>query len=140
MNELGWKHLKQRRQENRLILLHKGLHGYANIPISDINQNKRKQRKGHNQQFQIPHARTDTIKDSFIPKTLKDWNQLDPNILQKSTSAKDPTSRLMSEMGMFVYPLSPLCSRMSLFSCLRCFSCFQPNSFIIDVIDPSSSK
>jgi hypothetical protein len=34
--------------------------------------------------------------------------------------------------------LSPLCSRMSLFSCLRCFSCFQPTSFIIDVIDPSS--
>ena len=49
MNELGWKHLKQRRQENRLILLHKGLNGY--IPISDINQNKRKQRKEHNQQF-----------------------------------------------------------------------------------------
>jgi hypothetical protein len=37
-------------------------------------------------------ARTDIFKDSFIPKTLKDWNQLDPNILQKSTSAKDPTS------------------------------------------------
>jgi hypothetical protein len=47
---------------------------------------------------------------------------------------------LMSEMGMFAYPLSPLCSRMSLFSCLRCFSCFQPNSFIIDVIDPSSNE
>jgi hypothetical protein len=92
MNELGWKQLKQLRQENRLILLHKGLNGYTNIPISDINQNKRKQRKGHNHQFQIPHARTDTFKDSFIPKTLKDWNQLDPNILQKSTSAKDPTS------------------------------------------------
>jgi hypothetical protein len=30
----------------------------------------------------IPHARTDIFKD---------WNQLDPNILQKSTSAKDPT-------------------------------------------------
>jgi hypothetical protein len=56
MNEVGWKQLKQRRQENRLILLHKGLNGYANIPISDINQNKRKQRKGHNQQFQIPHV------------------------------------------------------------------------------------
>jgi homoserine trans-succinylase len=58
----------------------------------DINQNKRKQCKGHNQQFQIPHARTGTFKDSFIQKTLKDWNQLDPNILQKSTSAKDPSS------------------------------------------------
>ena len=61
-------------------------------PSQTSTQNKRKQRKGHNQQFQIPHARTDTFKDSFIPKTLKDWNQLDPNILQKFTSAKDPTS------------------------------------------------
>ena len=56
MNESGWKQLKQRRQENRRIILHKGLNGYAHIPISDINQNKRKQRKGHNQQFQIPHV------------------------------------------------------------------------------------
>jgi hypothetical protein len=31
MNELGWNQLKQRRQENRLILLHKGLNGYATI-------------------------------------------------------------------------------------------------------------
>ena len=93
MNKLGWTQLKQRRQENRLILLHKRFNGYANIPISEINQSKRKQRKWHNQQFQIPHARTDTFKDSFIPIALKDWNQLDPkNILQKSTSAKDPTS------------------------------------------------
>ena len=45
MNKLGWKQLKQRRQENRLILLHKGFNGYANIPISEINQSKRKQRK-----------------------------------------------------------------------------------------------
>ena len=80
------------RQENRFILLHKGLNGYANIPISDINQSKRKQRKGHNHQFQIPHTRTDIFQESFIPTTLKDWNQLDPNILQKSTSTKDPTS------------------------------------------------
>ena len=91
MNELGWKQLKQRRQENRLILLHKGLNGYANIPISDINQNKRKQRKGHTHQFQIPHAPTDIFKD---------WNQLDPNILQKSTSAKDPTSTF-AELTMY---------------------------------------
>jgi hypothetical protein len=52
-----------------LISSAKVVNGYANIPISDINQNKRKQRKGHNQQFQISHARTDTFKDSFIPKT-----------------------------------------------------------------------
>jgi hypothetical protein len=43
-------------------------------------------------------ARTDIFKDSFIPKTLKDWNQLDPNILQKSTSDKDPTSTF-AELG-----------------------------------------
>ena len=36
-----------------------------------------------------------------------------------------------------IYPLRPLCSRMSLFSCLRCF---KSNSFIIDVIDPSSGS
>ena len=32
------------------------------------------------------------LKTALYQNTLKDWNQLDPNILQKSTSAKDPTS------------------------------------------------
>ena len=32
------------------------------------------------------------LKTALYQNTLKDWNQLDPNILQKSTNAKDPTS------------------------------------------------
>jgi hypothetical protein len=63
MNEIGWKQLKQLRQENRLILLHKGLNGYANIPISDINQNKRKQRKGLSE---IYSKRSDLISSAKV--------------------------------------------------------------------------
>jgi hypothetical protein len=32
------------------------------------------------------------LKTALYQNTLKDWNQLDPNILQISTNAKDPTS------------------------------------------------
>jgi hypothetical protein len=55
--------------------------GFREEDFLDINQNKRKQRKGYNHQFQIPHAGTDIFKDSFIPSTLRDWNQLDPGCL-----------------------------------------------------------
>ena len=41
MNELGWKQLKQRRQENRLILLHKGLNGYMQTSPSQTSTKTR---------------------------------------------------------------------------------------------------
>ena len=44
MKELNWKSLKDRRWEDRLLLLHKGLNGLANIPTADITHNTRPNR------------------------------------------------------------------------------------------------
>lgn len=92
MEELKWKSLKERRKENRLILFHKGLNGLANIPTSDVIPNTRKNRNKHEKQFYIPFARTDTFKHSFIPQTIRDWNKLDPAILQRTTESVDECS------------------------------------------------
>jgi hypothetical protein len=36
--------------------------------------------------------RTDTLKYSFIPNTVRDWNTLDPTILEKSTNSETLTT------------------------------------------------
>ena len=92
MEILQWKPLKERRREDRLILFYKGLIGQAKIPTTDVCQNNRKNRNRHNQQFYIPYARTDTLKYSFIPNTVRDWNTLDPAILEKSTNSETLTT------------------------------------------------
>ena len=92
METLQWKPLKERRRENRLILFYKGLNGQTKIPTTDVLQNNRKNRNRHNQQFYIPCARTDTLKYSFIPTTVRDWNTLDPTILEKSANSETLTT------------------------------------------------
>ena len=45
--------------------------------------------RGHGNQFQLNHTRTDIYANSFFPKTIKEWNDL-PNstvISAKTTSA-----------------------------------------------------
>jgi hypothetical protein len=92
MEALQWKPLKECRRENRLILFYKGLNGQTKIPTTDVLQNNRKNRNRHNQQFYIPYARTDTLKYSFIPNTVRDWNTLDPTILEKSANSETLTT------------------------------------------------
>ena len=93
METLQWKPLKERRRENRLILLYKGLNDQTKIPTTDVLQTNRKNRNRHNQQFYIPYARTDTLKYSFIPNTVvRDWNTLDSTILEKSTNSETLTT------------------------------------------------
>ena len=35
-----------------------------------------RQRRGHSQQYSLPHTRTLYHQNSFLPKTIKDWNAL----------------------------------------------------------------
>ena len=92
METLQWKPLKERRRKNRLILFYKGLNGQAKIPTTDVLPNNRKNRNRHNQQFYIPCARTNTLKYSFIPNTVRDRNTLDPTILEKSANSETLTT------------------------------------------------
>ena len=65
LEQLKWESLKKRREDNRLILLYKGLKGKARIPTDDRNK--------HSLAFQLPSASKDVYKYSFFPKTIRDW-------------------------------------------------------------------
>ena len=74
LGQLKWESLKERRKDNRLILLYKGLKGKASIPTDDLIPKTRCCRNQHSMAFQTPIANTDVYKGSFFPQTIRDWN------------------------------------------------------------------
>ena len=79
---------QERRKDNRLILLYKGLKGKASVPTDDPIPKTRRARNQHFMAFQTPIANTDVYKGSFFPKTIRDWNAL-PNSLSLISSAEE---------------------------------------------------
>ena len=59
LGQLKWESLKKRRNNNRLILLYKGLKGKARIPTDDLIPKTRRGRNQHSLAFQIPSASKD---------------------------------------------------------------------------------
>ena len=87
INSLKWKTLQQKRKENRLILLYKGLRGKVNIPINDLQGTTARDRNQREITFNVPYARTDIYNNSFITTTIRDWNKLPQATIQKSEIA-----------------------------------------------------
>lgn len=90
LKELNLEPLKDRRKKSRLILFCKGLHHQAAIPTSMLQRPQRTTRTMHSEHFINIPARTDTLKASFLPHTLKEWNKLPSEIINKSKAAKSP--------------------------------------------------
>ena len=94
INSLKWKTLQQKRKENRLLLLYKGLRCKAKIPINDLQGTTARGRNQREITFNVPYARTDIYKNSFIPRTIRDWNKLpQATIIQKSENAVDEVKK-----------------------------------------------
>ena len=77
LQTLGWRTLATRRQEARLILFYKIVHGLVNISPPDyLLPFTRSSRLHHMHAFQIPHSSSDYHLYSFFPRTIRTWNIL----------------------------------------------------------------
>ena len=72
LEQLKWESLKERRKDNRLILLYKGLKGNASVPTDDCIPKTGCCGNQHSMAFQTPIANTDVYKGSFFPQTNRD--------------------------------------------------------------------
>ena len=86
---LGWLPLQEKRRASRLTCLYKMLNGTLDIDHRKYIAPKTHDRtRGHGNQFQLNHTRTDIYANSFFPKTLKEWNDLPSSVVSaKTTSA-----------------------------------------------------
>ena len=79
---LDWDMLSTRRKINRVNIMHKALGGHLALPVSDYlgpaSRNTRRSSSGKS--FIQSSTRTNCHKYSFVPRTIKDWNSLPPDI------------------------------------------------------------
>jgi hypothetical protein len=85
LDELQWELLEHRRSRARLNMFFKVQHALIAIPIPNCVKAKKRQRPGYPNQYQIPQCNTDSYKESFFPRTLKQWNGLPPAITSQSS-------------------------------------------------------
>ena len=88
LKDLGWKSLKSRREVDRLCLLKKGLDNNAILSLDELSKPARKTRHMHNRYYTTSYARTNIFKFSFVPSTIRDWNNLPHNVLEIADDAK----------------------------------------------------
>ena len=88
LKDLGWKSLKSRREVDRLCLLKKGLDNNAILPLDELSKPARKTRHMQNRYYTTSYARTNIFKFSFVPSTIRDWNNLPHNVVEIADDAK----------------------------------------------------
>ena len=76
--------------------MYKGLKGKARIPTDDLIPKVRRCRNHHSMAFQIPSASKDTYKNSFFPRTIKDWNDLPDSLIFSAGLSDDCVSKFTS--------------------------------------------
>ena len=98
LNDLKLEPLSERRKQNKLILLFKGINNKARIPIEQLVKPNRIPRSGHPLTFKSIYARTDNYKFSFIPDAVKLWNSLPPDILRSAMSSSEPITNFSTNI------------------------------------------
>ena len=77
LKDLGWESLQQRRKINRLSMMYKIVNNQVAIPPTNhIEFNKRSLRNKHSWQIKTKSVDIENYKNSFFPKTIIDWNNL----------------------------------------------------------------
>ena len=81
INKLEWPLLEQRRAESRLVMLNRIINVAVDIACDDLVARSTSTR-GHIQRLNIIQCKKDCYKYSFIPRTIVQWNNLPPDIVQ----------------------------------------------------------
>jgi hypothetical protein len=87
LETLGWPTLERRRQQSRLSMLTKISAGLVHCPSLKANliPLPSRQRRGHDQQYQLITSRTKYRGSSFLPRTIKEWNSLPQEAIETTT-------------------------------------------------------
>ena len=83
IDDLEWETLESRRTKIQLTMFFKIVNDLVDIPSSDylILANS-KTRANHSKKMQQYHTRTDIFKNSFFPRTIRNWNQLPASVAE----------------------------------------------------------
>jgi hypothetical protein len=88
LNKLQWKTLSDRRREDRLVLMYKIINDLIAIPAENYITHSKYTRTSNSKKINLYSCKTDIYKNSFFPKSVRDWNNLcDSCVLSDSVDA-----------------------------------------------------
>ena len=88
LHHLQWPSLQHRRKLARLTMLYKIRHGLACAELSEkLQPPPPRLRRGHNHQFYPIGCRTKYMQNSFLPRTIKEWNTLPQSVVEAPSLA-----------------------------------------------------
>ena len=83
IKHLHWRSLQQRRTDIRLVMLYKTLHGIVALDLfPQLIPLVRPSRHMYSEAFQLPVITKQFTQYSFLPRTIANWNNLQPTQLQ----------------------------------------------------------
>ena len=85
IDRLQWPSLQQRRKSSRLIMLYKIINDYIKINTPSIKPAPTRQRRGNQHQLCQLRCRTSYRQHSFLPETIRDWNELPEDVAGAAT-------------------------------------------------------
>ena len=99
MTELEWPKLETRRKYARLCMMYRVRHGLAAISFPGFLHPKDPRTRGHGQGYRSIGGTPNYWQDSFLPRTVRDWNSLDQHVVDAKTLDQFK-SRLAAFLGM----------------------------------------
>ena len=86
LEQLKWQTLEQRRKKSRLCMLYKINNGQVQIEFERLKKARaRSGRRGNSETFERVTCRTDYRNETFLPKTIRDWNALPEDTVKAKT-------------------------------------------------------
>ena len=82
---LHWPTLQARRQVSRLCMLYKISNGLVKINSEHLKEPSRRSRHQHSKSFIVPTSVRDYHKNSFYPRTIRDWNGLPESVVSATS-------------------------------------------------------
>ena len=81
MRALEWESLQQRRHQAKAVMMYRIVNSLVEIPSEQHLHPQGVATRGHQSRFKVPYSRTDTHRTSFIPSSIRLWNQLPESIV-----------------------------------------------------------
>jgi hypothetical protein len=81
LNTLNWQSLENCRREARLVMMYKVVQGLVAVPYENhIERHQGRTRAKNSLKLKLYAPKTETFRNSFFPRTIKDWNTLEEDI------------------------------------------------------------
>ncbi|KAI8493465.1 hypothetical protein Bbelb_288620 [Branchiostoma belcheri] len=113
INKLGWQSLANRRKNARLATLYKITNNVISVPHASrvVPAARCSRRTNHALKLQTIASRNNFYRLSFFPRTIKEWNELEPGVAEAGSLAQFKTGLAIEDLAALRRPHTPVTAK-----------------------------